>query len=65
MKGTWDNESTLDITCPECGHETKELISKLQQNKSVICAGCGVNITINGDGLDTLESLKNAIEGLG
>lgn len=63
IKGSWNNEATLPIKCPECSHTTHELISKLQKAKSCVCAGCGKNIIITGDELASLEALKKTIEG--
>ena len=63
IKGSWNSKATLPIKCPECSHTTLELISKLQDAKSCICAGCGKNIIITGDGLAELEALKKTIEG--
>jgi len=61
LKGSWDDKATLSIPCPECGHKTEELISKLQKTKSLVCGECGKTIIIEGDGLAALEELKKAI----
>jgi DNA-directed RNA polymerase subunit RPC12/RpoP len=64
IKGSWNDKATLPIKCPECSHTTHELISKLQDTKSCVCAGCGKNIIITGDGLTALETLKKSTTGL-
>ncbi|MDP1991030.1 MAG: YnfU family zinc-binding protein [Syntrophales bacterium] len=63
IKGSWNDKATLPMKCPECGHTTDELFSKLQESKSCICAGCGKSIVITGDGLADLEKLQKIIEG--
>lgn len=63
IKGSWNDKATLPIPCPECGHKTEELISKLQKTKSLTCAGCGKSIVITGNALAELEALKKTIEG--
>lgn len=61
LKGSWNDKATLLIPCPECGHKTKELISKLQKTKSLVCGGCRKTIILDGDGLAALEELKKSI----
>ena len=61
IKGTWNDKATLPIKCPECGHATDELISKLQDTGQCVCAGCGKTIVITGDGLAALKALKETI----
>lgn len=63
IKGSWNNNVALPIKCPECGHTTNELISKLQQDNTCVCAGCGKSIVITGDALAVIEGVKKAITG--
>ncbi len=64
IKGSWNDKATLPIKCPECGHTTDELITKLADaNKPRICAACGKSFVINGDELATLNALKKIVEG--
>ena len=63
IKGTWNDNATLPIPCPECGHKTEALISKLQETKSLVCGGCGKTIVITGDALAGLAALQKTIEG--
>jgi DNA-directed RNA polymerase subunit RPC12/RpoP len=61
IKGTWNDKATLPIKCPECGHTADELITKLQDARQCVCAGCGKTIVFTGNGLDTLKAFKETI----
>lgn len=62
IKGNWNDQATLGIPCPECGHKTEVLINKLIAEKALVCGGCHKRIELKGDGLAQIEALKKTIQ---
>lgn len=59
------DEQSIDIPCPQCGHETKETIRWLRANADYVCAGCGRDIHLERDKLlRGLEDAQNQIADL-
>lgn len=50
MKSLLDN-SSIELTCPECSHKFKERLGKLKTNPTVPCPHCGTGIAVNADQL--------------
>ncbi|MEN6302450.1 MAG: hypothetical protein ABFC96_03150 [Thermoguttaceae bacterium] len=44
----FDNQ-TIQIPCPECGHEITETIGRLKNDPDLPCPGCGITIKINAE----------------
>lgn len=55
-----NQDAKLPITCPHCGKQSEELVSRLRTNPQITCEGCGGAIAVKGEQLDafvkTLES---------
>ena len=37
----------VTISCPKCGHEIRNTLGHFTSHNNVLCAGCGVEITID------------------
>lgn len=56
---------SLNITCPQCGHETPETIGRLKTNPQLTCGGCGNTITIQADNLKAgIDSVQKQLADL-
>ena len=59
------HDPELMIPCGQCGHKTKQKISRLQKNPKLTCPRCGVVTDLNADQLradfvDVGKALKKA-----
>ena len=51
----------VPVTCPKCGHETKQTIAWLECNPEFVCAGCSQTIKIETDASfrEVTDDLRN------
>lgn len=41
----FDNQS-IEIPCGNCGRKVKKTVAWLKRNKKLVCAGCGIETTL-------------------
>jgi hypothetical protein len=56
-----DEDATIPLPCPKCGHTTDKSIGWLEANNNFVCCGCGETIPLE-DG-ELLRALSN-LEGV-
>ena len=57
------DETQFCFQCPSCGHELKQSIGALKQNRHMTCPGCAVGINIDTDRLAVAsEEIRKALD---
>jgi hypothetical protein len=41
------SEASIPIPCPKCGQSSHHRIAQLEINPEIVCAGCGVTVSIS------------------
>jgi len=55
------DESSIELTCPHCGHQFSERLGKLKAEPQLTCGSCSGAITIDASGLNaTLKEVDQA-----
>lgn len=51
----------IPITCPKCGHETKQALAWVERNPEFVCGGCSETIKVDTDTSfrDAADKLRN------
>lgn len=57
MKFTLNESASLPITCPQCGHQHEQLLSRLRDNPQLICPACATAFLVNADQLDAVMKI--------
>ncbi len=60
------NDSTIDLPCPGCGHETPKTIGWLKRHKEYQCAGCKETVNLDtGNLMKEIRKVENEFRKLG
>lgn len=61
-EGLFDKRE-IDVPCPKCGHKNRKALGWLRDHTQIICAGCGVEITLENEKLRSgLDQADKAME---
>jgi transcription elongation factor Elf1 len=56
------DSSEIEFQCPSCGHDLKQTIALLKEERRMICSGCGIGINIDSDRLaNAADEIHKAI----